>query len=109
MLRFALGEVVFQNSMEEYLKTYGEKNSSLEQVWKIFTDAANAAKKLPHDTTVEHIMDSWSTKSRYPLFKVERDYETNMVSVTQVSIFFFISFNWTVRPVSSFFLLIQFL
>lgn len=87
MLRLALGEEVFQKSMEKYLKLYGEKNSNLDQFWQIFNDAASAAKKLPFDSrvTVKQFMDSWSTKSRYPLFKVKRDYHTNMVLITQVS------------------------
>lgn len=84
MLNFFLGEEVFHENLVTYMKTFGFKNSSLDQVWEIFA-AAGENNDTPPEVTTKDVMDSWINAKTYPVISVRRDFENNVIMVNQVS------------------------
>ncbi|XP_077291790.1 aminopeptidase N-like [Arctopsyche grandis] len=83
MMNIFLGEEVFRNGVNSYLKKYKYKNAEQDDLWESLTEAAHSAKVFPDDMTVKQIMDSWTTQTGYPVITVKRNYDKNSAEVCQ--------------------------
>lgn len=52
-------------------------------LWRHLTKAARAYGRLPKGTSIDVVMDGWTTKFGYPYLQVTRNYTSNEVTITQ--------------------------
>ena len=68
------------------------KNAVRDDLWHALgNQSARDGAELPAD--LKTIMDSWSLQSGYPIVTVRRDYENQTAIVTQVLVFYILSFT----------------
>ncbi|GLG93887.1 Aminopeptidase, partial [Gryllus bimaculatus] len=84
MLGYLMGEENFQKSLQKYL---GRGTTSVTPA-NLFTDLeANLPDGRKPNTSLENAMDSWTTKSGFPVVHVERDYKARTAEISQYRFF----------------------
>lgn len=58
-----------------------------DDLWRFLTEQAHKDNKLSKDVTVKDIMDTWTLQMGFPVVNVQRNYETNTATVSQVRLF----------------------
>lgn len=84
MMHMFLGEESFRDGVSNYLKKHSFKNTIQDDLWATLTDEAHKRLSIPKNLTVKDIMDTWTLQVGYPVISVERDYDTNSATLTQV-------------------------
>ncbi|KAK7574169.1 hypothetical protein V9T40_011360 [Parthenolecanium corni] len=83
MLDFILSEKTFQQSLQIYLKMYEHSFSTLDDLWKMFTIKARDNGDLEESMSVEEIMHNWVNENRFPLVRVNIDYVSKIMTLSQ--------------------------
>lgn len=84
MMHKFLGEEVFQNGVSSYLRTHEYANAKQDNLWEALTKKAHQDHSLPDSLSVKDIMDTWTLQVGYPMVTVERNYDTNSATLTQM-------------------------
>lgn len=84
MMNFLLTEHKFQEGIKKYYYDFQFKNSSLDQMWKIFDEVRYKKVVWRENVTLETVMESWTKKNGYPIITVTRNYESRSAKLTQV-------------------------
>lgn len=83
MMESFLTRDVFKKGLRSYLSEFAYKSATRHDLWRHLTQAARDSGQMANGTTVEEIMDGWTTKIGYPYLQVNRSYTTNVVNITQ--------------------------
>ncbi|XP_017045852.1 aminopeptidase N [Drosophila ficusphila] len=83
MLHSLIGTQVFVASMRLYFRRVQKGASNQSLLWKTFQEEADRQMSLRQDVLVSQLMDSWTMQPGYPLIQVVRNYEEQLVTVTQ--------------------------
>lgn len=70
--------------MINFINSYKFSNANHDDLWRILTEEAQEENSLDKNITVKGIMDLWTLQGGYPLVKVEREYSTGKVKLSQV-------------------------
>lgn len=84
MMHLFLGESAFRDGVSNYLVKHKYKNAVQDDLWASLTDQAHHHSSIPDDFSVKEVMDSWTLQVGYPIISVERNYDTNSATLTQV-------------------------
>lgn len=84
MLDFILSKKTFQESLQIYLKKYEHSFSTLDDLWKMFTIKARDNGDLEESMSVEEIMHNWVDQNRFPLVRVNINYVSKIMTLSQV-------------------------
>ena len=60
------------------------KAAEQDDLWRSLTAQAHVDKTLPSDVSAKTIMDTWTLQMGYPVVTVNRNYDTNEATITQV-------------------------
>ena len=83
MMANFLGIETFNQGITNYLRKHEYGNARQDDLWQSLTDIAIRNKMLNQNLNVKEIMDTWTLQMGYPIVKVERDYKTNKLRLTQ--------------------------
>ena len=83
MMANFLGIQIFNQGITNYLRKYEYGNAIQDDLWQSLTDVAVKEKTLHPDLKVKEIMDTWTLQMGYPVVKVERDYNSGEIKLTQ--------------------------
>ncbi|XP_044317187.1 LOW QUALITY PROTEIN: aminopeptidase N [Drosophila rhopaloa] len=83
MLHSLIGTQVFVNAIRLYLQRSKRGATNQTILWKAFQEESDRQMSLRQDVQVSRLMDSWTLQPGYPLVRVERDYASQRVMVTQ--------------------------
>lgn len=84
MMVMFLCEETFNRGVQSYIATYEFSNADHNNFWKCMTNQAHQDGSLDKSITVNEIMDMWTNQAGYPVLKIEREYSTGKVIVSQV-------------------------
>lgn len=88
MMYHFLGADVFRSGIQRYLRMYAYNNAEQDDLWAALTEAAHSNRSMIEDITVKTVMDTWTLQTGYPVLQVKRNYDTGMVTVSQVRLGF---------------------
>uniref|UniRef100_U5EY25 Aminopeptidase n=1 Tax=Corethrella appendiculata TaxID=1370023 RepID=U5EY25_9DIPT len=83
MLNYTLGYDTFKRGMQKFITDREYKTFYSEDVWEALTKQAHLDDKLCETASIADIAESWITKNRFPVVRVERHYENKSATVTQ--------------------------
>lgn len=55
-----------------------------DDLWQALTEEAHRVGTLSSNITVKKIMDTWTLQTGFPIINVERNYQNNSITVSQV-------------------------
>ncbi|XP_058127860.1 aminopeptidase N [Anopheles ziemanni] len=74
MLNYTLGEETFRRGLQKFIRHREFKTFYGDDVWEALTKQAHLDQRLCESATVNDVVNSWITKDRIPMVKVERSY-----------------------------------
>ncbi|XP_013114368.2 aminopeptidase N [Stomoxys calcitrans] len=80
MVHMILGNDAFFEGVYDYLEKHKYSNANQDDLWYAFSKTAN---KCNNPLDMKTVMDSWSLQSGFPLVKVNRNYQTGTIEITQ--------------------------
>ncbi|KAG5881688.1 hypothetical protein JTB14_002171 [Gonioctena quinquepunctata] len=83
MLNSTLTHDVFKKGLQHYLQKYAYQIATQDDLWSIYTAAAQNQSIISPNVTVNALMNSWSLQSGYPFVTVSRNYTTGMATINQ--------------------------
>ncbi|XP_061389995.1 aminopeptidase N-like [Musca vetustissima] len=83
MLHMLLGQDGFFEGVRDYLMKHKYGNAEQDDLWAAFTEKAHKFDRIEPKYDMKVIMDSWTLQTGYPLVKINRNYETGAIEITQ--------------------------
>ncbi|XP_030376355.1 aminopeptidase N-like [Scaptodrosophila lebanonensis] len=83
MMSAILGSEAFYDGLRSYLKDNAYGSTTLNQLWNHLQSASDRVGALDKAYNIRTIMESWTLQRGYPCIKVQRNYQTNEVTVSQ--------------------------
>ncbi|XP_011304326.1 aminopeptidase N-like [Fopius arisanus] len=95
MLEHMVTKEVFHSGIKNYLRNNQFGSVVTDNLWEALQESYNEI-QLPH-LNIKEVMDPWLDQSGYPMLDVTRDYETGLITITQINAENFDSGNmWTI-------------
>lgn len=85
MMNFFLGQNTLLEGVKNYIRNFRFKVTNLNNLWTLFPLEKEKHEILKIDSTLEDIMDSWTSKAGYAHIKLTRVTDSNMMKIEQVS------------------------
>ncbi|XP_068631162.1 aminopeptidase N-like [Battus philenor] len=82
MLNHTISEELFHKGLTIYLNNWKYSNAVENDLWQAMDDAMKGNTTLQHLSIVD-FMNTWTRQPGYPVVKVERNYETGQVHLSQ--------------------------
>ncbi|XP_030376104.1 aminopeptidase N-like [Scaptodrosophila lebanonensis] len=83
MMSAILGRDAFYDGLRSYLKDNAYGSTTQDQLWNHLQLASDRVGALDKAYNIRTIMESWTLQRGYPCIKVQRNYQTNEVTVSQ--------------------------
>ncbi|XP_058986516.1 aminopeptidase N-like [Musca domestica] len=83
MLHMLLGQEGFFEGVRDYLMKHKYGNAEQDDLWAAFTEKAHKFDRIEPKYDMKVIMDSWTLQTGYPLVRVNRNYETGAIEISQ--------------------------
>lgn len=89
MMRNVMGNGTFNRGISKYLFEHSYRTATQKDLWKILGEQMSEDRiQLPSNTSLDEIMSTWTDQMGYPFVEIRRDYDRNVLRITQQQFLF---------------------